>query len=255
MKRNATLASVLMLFAAAASAQTFTPIRVNCGGAAYTDANGNVWQADTGFTGGLAYSQANAAISPLDSSIRYASQGGSFIYTFTVPNGAYTVNLGFEELWGSHRSINVLINGATVLSQFDVFAKAGSALDVESIPVNVSTGGIVIEVDSLGGNGYLDSIEILSATPPVPQTLPFQMSFPGFGTGLGFTVSVPGGTIIPNCSLSDGNCSLTLQITDCNGKPVIAITPGCAVTLSIFKASNLPVQQTSTTLLASVTSP
>jgi hypothetical protein len=34
-----------------AAAQTQQPIRVNSGGPSYTDSNGNVWQADTGYNG------------------------------------------------------------------------------------------------------------------------------------------------------------------------------------------------------------
>jgi hypothetical protein len=39
-----------------AAAQTQQPIRVNCGGTSYTDTNGQVWQADSGFNTGTASS-------------------------------------------------------------------------------------------------------------------------------------------------------------------------------------------------------
>jgi len=42
------------------AAQTQQPIGVNCGGANYTDSNGQVWQADTGFNTGTA--SPNAAV-------------------------------------------------------------------------------------------------------------------------------------------------------------------------------------------------
>src|SRR6185295_19519699 len=39
----------------------FTPVRVNAGGPAFTDpGTGNLWSADTGFSGGATYSTANA---------------------------------------------------------------------------------------------------------------------------------------------------------------------------------------------------
>lgn len=35
------------------AAQTQQPVRVNCGGPSYTDTNGQVWQADTGYNTGV----------------------------------------------------------------------------------------------------------------------------------------------------------------------------------------------------------
>src|SRR5262249_62005198 len=46
---------VFSLLAAAsipAAAQTQAPIRVDCGGSGYTDTKGQLWQADTGYSGG-----------------------------------------------------------------------------------------------------------------------------------------------------------------------------------------------------------
>jgi len=187
-----------------------------------------------------------------------ASQGGNFVCNYAVPNGNYMVNLYFSELWLSSpgRVFNVQINGSLAMNHFDIFTKAGLGVaDIESFTVPVTTSTIAIEMDAISFSGFINAIEIVPVNPPPPATIPFKMSFPGSGTGQGFTISVPGGTAIPSCGLSDGNCSLTIQVMDCNGKPVTAITPGCAVSLSIFKASNRPVDQTSTTILATVSSP
>ena len=44
----------ILLVSLPAAAQTQQPIRINCGGAAYTDTNGQVWQADSGYNSGTA---------------------------------------------------------------------------------------------------------------------------------------------------------------------------------------------------------
>src|SRR5438067_716157 len=62
-----------------------TVVRVNAGGSAYTDAQGNSWSADCCNSGGNVYSTtasiANTSDAPLYQSERWNS--GSFAYTFT----------------------------------------------------------------------------------------------------------------------------------------------------------------------------
>jgi Malectin domain len=151
------------------SAQTnFTPIRVNSGGAAFTDASGAAWAADTGFSGGSSWSTA-AAVSGTTSRALYQScRYGEFVYRFAVPNGNYAVNLKFAEISQTHagdRVFNVDINGGNVLANFDIFAQAGGmnvALD-KSIPVSVTGGQIAIQFRNGPANSPLiDAIEIVS---------------------------------------------------------------------------------------------
>jgi hypothetical protein len=153
----------------------FTPIRVDAGGGAFTDpATGNVWSADTGFTGGATYTTAatitdtaNPSQAPLYKSVRY----GNFTYQFTVPNGTYTVNLKFAEVFWTNagqRVFDVLLNGQTVLSRFDIVAAAGAgftAVDKSFTvgPVTQITIQFVTNVD----NAAVNAIEILSGSAPV----------------------------------------------------------------------------------------
>jgi hypothetical protein len=155
----------------------FSPIRVNAAGGAYTDGNGRTWSADTGFSGGLTWSVTKAIgdtnSQPLYQTCRY----GNFSYSFTVPNGTYMVNLKFAEvsLYGpGQRLFNASINGATVLSNFDIFASAGGAdiaLD-RSFTVNVTGGRIAIQFTSGSANlPLVSAIEITqggSTPPPAP---------------------------------------------------------------------------------------
>jgi hypothetical protein len=231
------------LLASSLSAQTFTPIRVNCGGPAYTDSKGNAWQADAHFEGGTANHWVGAVAGTSDPKlfwdVRYAPQGGYFVYRFAVPNGSYRVNLSFAEVWQSKpgRIFSVSINSVAVLSKFDVFAKVGrGAADIESIPVTVTDGRLTLELDTYAGNGFIDAIEILSDTLPPPPPQPYVHVMPGLGTAT-FSMQIP-----PACGPADGVCSITVEFCD-------AMTPpnchtGNAGTLSLIKVVSLPTPQT-----------
>jgi hypothetical protein len=150
------------------SAPTFTPICVDSGGAAFTDSTGQAWSADTGFTGGYPYSTAatirNTTASALYQTVRY---GSSFQYLFTVPNGSYTVTLKFAEpyfLSSGSRVFNVAINGASVLSNFDIVTHAGGSFTAydQSFPVTVTGGQILIQFTSVVDNALVNAIKITS---------------------------------------------------------------------------------------------
>jgi subtilisin family serine protease len=127
---------------------TFTPIRVNAGGAAYVDAQGQTWSADAGYSSGYPWNVTNA-ISGTTAQALYQTcrYGPAFSYGFAVPNGTYTVTVKFAEVSRTavgQRVFNVALNGSTVLANFDVFAAAGgeyAAVD-KSFTVNVTAGQV-----------------------------------------------------------------------------------------------------------------
>jgi hypothetical protein len=149
---------------------SFTPIRINAGGPAYTDSLGQVWAADSGFSGGSTFSTstaiANTSTAPLYQRIRY---GGGLTYQFTVPNGAYTLNLKFAEIYFTatgKRIFNVAINGSTVLTNFDIVAQAGAGFRAVDKSFNVTVTGGTITIQFTNGSADLpqiNAIEILSA--------------------------------------------------------------------------------------------
>jgi hypothetical protein len=71
-----------------AAAQTQQPIRVNCGGANYTDSNGQAWQADTGFNTGTASTNTALTTSTSDPALyqsnRYNQSATPLTYSFAV---------------------------------------------------------------------------------------------------------------------------------------------------------------------------
>jgi malectin (di-glucose binding ER protein) len=170
----------LVTFNRPATAQTPQPIRVHCGGLAYTDSNGQTWQADTNYSGGSVYSTTvqigGTADQPLYQTGRQNSSGSTpLLYSFPVANGSYNVNLLFAETsskmeYVGARVFNVKIQGTTAFSNLDVFAAAGArAALVKSTNVLVQNGTLSIEFDNVVQAAKVDAIEILPVPAQAPQ--------------------------------------------------------------------------------------
>jgi hypothetical protein len=115
------------------AAVTQTPVSVNVGGTA-----AGSFVADAWFSGGSTYSTTNAIdTSQITGSVPpqavfQTERYGEFTYTIPdrTPGSAQTVTLYFQESYwtaAGQRTFNVAINGATVLTAFDIFAAAGGA--------------------------------------------------------------------------------------------------------------------------------
>ena len=158
-----------------AAAQTQQPIRINCGGPAYTDTNGQVWQADTGYNTGTAFSISATTSGTTDptlyQSYRYDGTSAPMIYSLPVANGSYRVNLLFAETNPTAQAVgarvfNVKLNGTLVLQNFDIYAAVGAnAAVVEAFNTVVTNGSMAIEFDKLLQNPKINAIEIL----PLPN--------------------------------------------------------------------------------------
>jgi uncharacterized repeat protein (TIGR02543 family) len=95
--------------------------------------------------------------------------------TYTLPNltagSQYTVRLHFAELYQTatgKRVFNVAINSTTVLSNFDIYATAGSnykAVVRDFTTTPNSSGQIVIKFTTVTDNATIEGIEILTSTP------------------------------------------------------------------------------------------
>jgi arabinoxylan arabinofuranohydrolase len=110
-----------------------SPVFINAGGSA-----AGSFVADTNFSGGSTFSTTNT----IDTSritgtvppqaVFQTERYGEFTYTIPnrTPGTAQTVTLYFQEsFWtaAGQRTFNVIINGTTVLTAFDIFAAAGGA--------------------------------------------------------------------------------------------------------------------------------
>lgn len=172
------------------SGAPFTPIRVNAGGSAYTDAASQVWNADMGFNAGniaaTGATIAGTSDQPLYQTQRWDPVGVPELeYAFAVPSGSYQVKLHFAESWsGAYfvggRVFSVQLEGATVLSNLDVFAEVGanSAL-MKTLTTSVNDG--FLNIGFLHGavdNPLINAIEILQTSAPDAQapTIPTGLS-------------------------------------------------------------------------------
>jgi hypothetical protein len=153
-----------------------TSLHLACGQtASFTDGQGQLWSADTGFSGGNPWFSP-VTISNADSRLYYGERWGtSFQYQFVVPNGSYSVILKFaENYWSAagSRIFNVSINGSQVLTNFDIFAAAGGALLAvdEPFQVNVTNNQLTIAFSAVVDNVLVNGIVIsLGAQAPAPS--------------------------------------------------------------------------------------
>lgn len=139
---------LLLLIATALPAQ-----RIHSGGAVVGD-----WQADAYFTGGTTWVVAGG--SGVYSSLRF----GTFSYQFPVPDGDYLVHLSFIEpsVPPGQRSFDVLINGATVLSSYDIAAAVGimKGTEVATAVTARNSSGIKIQFTTKIRNAVVSGIVV-----------------------------------------------------------------------------------------------
>lgn len=186
----------------AANAAAATSYRVNSGGPAVTDSQGNSWQADAFYSAGNTASTSHGitnasgqALPTADQALykteRYSPLNGpagtlGFAYTFSslTPGQLYVVTLKFVEFYFSavgQRIFSVNINGNPVLHDFDIYASAGGrykALDKAFSATADSSGRIVISF-YLGSKDdpKVDAISVVpSGTTTTTSTTPTTSS-------------------------------------------------------------------------------
>jgi YVTN family beta-propeller protein len=150
-------------FAVTQAGASFSPIRVRCGGPQYTDGSGNVWSPDNA----LNYNVTNAAIGNTTTPALYQTEAWSkttLQYQYNVPNGSFTVKLHFAEFYLTNpgqRTFNIVVNGTTYYSSFDILSAVGpNTADDLTIPVVVNNGQITIQLVPVNGPAKVNAIEI-----------------------------------------------------------------------------------------------
>jgi len=213
---------LLVLGSWPAAAQTQTAIRINCGGAAYTDAKTQVWQADKGYVGGLVSSIAATVASTTDQKLyqngRYTSNLTTpLVYSFPVAAGSYHVNLYFAETFGGAQKIggrvfNVKMQGNAVFQNLDIYAAAGAntAL-VKGANIIVTDGTATIEFDSLVNNAKVNAIEITQTVgaPELKLNFMYPDGTPVSGT-LNYNIVTTGSTMGGKQPLASGQATCLL---------------------------------------------
>lgn len=197
---------------------------INVGGPAT-----GLFQADTDFSGGTKLSSqnsinlsntTNAAPVAVYQSNRFGNNMAATIPGLVVGAG-YGVRLHFAETYFTtinSRLFNVLINGVTVLTDYDIVADAGGAniavTRTFTATANAS-GDIVIQFENgAKNNAQINGIEVFAQTvqvapPPAPTGLTFTSVSStsltanwnsGGGSTFGYTIAYAQGTTAPSCS-------------------------------------------------------
>jgi len=104
--------------------------RIRCGGIPWTDRSGNKWGEDIGWTSGET-AEAGSPIAASQDPELYTTErwGSEFSYRLPVPAGIYKVTLKFAESYvkkPGERVFDVILNGNTVLKNFDILKEAGA---------------------------------------------------------------------------------------------------------------------------------
>jgi hypothetical protein len=207
-----------------AKAQTTQqPIRVKCGGSAYTDSKGQAWATDYDFSGGLVSKTTGSVAGTSDPALfqggRMPDDTSPLVYTFPVSNGSYHVNFYFAELntandFAGGRVFNVKTQGNTIFQNLDIFATAGAntAL-IKGADIAVTNGHVAIELDNVPGHdrGKVTALEILpnGASPQLTLTFVHPDGTPVVGT-LNYTMATSQVKLGGNTPLTNGQATCVL---------------------------------------------
>lgn len=159
-----------------ASFEVKPAIRVSIGNTVpHTDSLGRVWSADTGITGmSFPTTEPLASVQGsndpgLYSSFRWGqnpvtSASAAFTFTALVPSsGKYKVTLKWVEHWvfsPNARIFHVVINGQTVLQDFDLFVAAGGAFIAYDRTFIVTAGQVTPQVQVTFNPGPIENPKI-----------------------------------------------------------------------------------------------
>ena len=148
-------------------------IRINAGGNAYTDLNGNLWDKDTYFSGGKKYTTTDA-INRTELDTIYQSERFSKEISYNIPvdNGLYSVNLHFAEIYldaPNLRKFDVSIEGEKVVDDLDIHESTKNAFDpghdtalVLNFPqVEVTDGNFDLDLSASLNNAKISGLELI----------------------------------------------------------------------------------------------
>lgn len=165
---------LLVLFSMGVCLHSATVRRIACGSPGGADPQGNVWSADSGFTGGSVWGPANQpALSMQPIPYRAMRYANPVTYNFALAAGNYQIILKFNEPSLTNRKFNVLINDVVVVSGLNVYEKAGMLHPYDMMLTATSTGALKISFS--GPDAIISGIQIDDAggtTPPVDGGIP-----------------------------------------------------------------------------------
>ena len=109
------------------------PIRMVCRPHVYRDSQGEIWEAEHFYRGGMQITRPTGAPTPKDTDLYRGERFGKFSYSIPVPPGKYQARLFFAEYWwGANRPglggvgsrvFDVFCNFRPLLSNFDILKR------------------------------------------------------------------------------------------------------------------------------------
>jgi hypothetical protein len=225
-----------------AAAPLFT-MRVNEGGSAYTDTSGRAWLPDT--SGNQAFTVTDTIQGTADQAIYQSEAYGSpLAYSYTVPNGTYTVRLKFAEIYwdtAGQRVFDVYLQGNRVLQNYDILSLVPkfTARDETFQGIQVSNGVLTINMSAATDNAKLSGVELIETAAGGP---PPAYTVYGGWTGGGPTVTVS------NCGGSNDTTAAqnALNALQPNGTLDFSGSTPCAINapgITVSGKSNIRITQ------------
>ena len=146
-----------------------TVVRIKAGvSSPFTDSKGNVWAADQGFSGGDTVERPDLTITNTTEPGIYRAEHYSMdSFSWPLANGKYIVKLHFAETYEGiegpgQRVFSFNVQGRE-FKDFDVWVKAGGPFKayVETVPVEITNGKLLINFTSNIENPQINGIEII----------------------------------------------------------------------------------------------
>ncbi|HVS17371.1 MAG TPA: malectin domain-containing carbohydrate-binding protein, partial [Planctomycetota bacterium] len=142
-------------------------LRINAGGDALVDPQGDQWTADYGYSiPGEPISAPGAQIEGTNAPdlLRYAREGEQLEWSWDLPNGGYLITLHFAELEvaaAGARVFDVWLEDELARDDLDVFAAVGAfkALAVTRF-VEVADGRLDLRLEGVVGPAFLGAVEV-----------------------------------------------------------------------------------------------
>jgi Malectin domain len=153
----------------AVAAPVSSVVRINAGAStAVTNSSGDVWLADQGFSGGDVIERPDLTIANTTEPEIYRSEHYSMdSFSWPLANGKYLVKLHFCETFDGitdkgQRVFSFNVQGHE-FKDFDVWAKANGPLTayVETVPVEITDGKLLVTFTSNVENPQINAIEII----------------------------------------------------------------------------------------------
>ena len=140
---------------------------VNAGGGAYTSDAGLAYEADEAFSGGRTYTTGDAIAGTQDDVLYRSERYGNFAYAIPLASGTYEVTFRFAEIYwqaAGQRAFDVKAEGATVISDLDLYAEAGhdAAYDLTRT-VDVADGTLNLQFVTLENNAKVAAVLVRQA--------------------------------------------------------------------------------------------